>query len=97
MTKTASKRIASEAAPRLTLAPVVNIAVRSAADTISTLEHLLVQARRGHIKGFIYGVKYSAIRHVVGASGDYRREPSSAIGPAMDLMDALRYREDDGG
>ena len=68
---------------------VVDIDRRSNRDIIDALEHLLAQARGGHIRGFGYVVQYTD-RNAVGATGSFRNNPSGAIGPALDLFDALR-------
>jgi hypothetical protein len=68
---------------------VVSMDRRRNQDTIEALRHLLAQAEAGQIRGFAYVVEYTE-RHAVGSTGNYRRKPSSAIGPALDLVDALR-------
>lgn len=75
------------------LSNVVPLDRRRHEDTVRALRELLRQAEDGEIQGFAYVVEYSG-RHDVGATGHYRRRPSSAIGPAMDLVDALRALED---
>lgn len=68
---------------------VVDIDRRRYQDTVDALRHLLEQAEAGRIRGLAYVVEYTE-RHAVGSTGNYRRKPASAIGPALDLVDALR-------
>lgn len=62
---------------------------RSSEDTIATLEALLTQARSGAIYGLAFIVKYAPTQHEPGVTGDYRRDPTAAVGAAMKLVDAL--------
>lgn len=72
---------------------VVPIERRRNHDILMTLRQLMEQAEAYEIRGFAYVVEYSK-DHDVGAAGTYRRKPSQAVGPAMDLVDALRALPD---
>lgn len=68
---------------------VVPIERRRNKDTIDALRELLAQAEAGHIRGLAFIVEYTS-GYDRGATGNCRHNPSAAVGPAMDLVDALR-------
>ncbi len=73
-----------KASPKL-----VHIEHRRNADVIEAARHLLAEAEAGRLRGLAYVAEYTR-GCVTGAAGQYRRRPSCAVGPAMDLVDALR-------
>jgi hypothetical protein len=73
-----------------TTADILPLHRRREADTIQALEQLLDQARAGQLKGFMFVAKYGMHRHEPGATGDYRHEPTNALGAAAKLWQALQ-------
>jgi hypothetical protein len=60
------------------------------ADTIEALEVLLDQARAGQLTGLMFVAKYGMHKHDPGATGDYRSDPTNALGAAAKLWQALQ-------
>jgi hypothetical protein len=63
---------------------------RRSADTVQALEQLLDQARAGQLHGFMFVAKYGMHRHEPGATGEYRSDPTGALGAAAKLWQALQ-------
>lgn len=69
---------------------VVPLIASKSCDTVRTLRQLLQQAEAGQIDGIIFSCRYGLGQHEVGATGEYRKYPTTALGAAVLLMDGIK-------
>lgn len=51
----------------------------AARDTVAALEELLARATRGQIRGLAFAIKTGPLRHRLGLTGDYWKDPGEAL------------------
>lgn len=74
---------------------VTKINFRQSKETEQVLERLLEKNRQGEISGLIFCVQLAMKEHGMGVTGDFRRNPLSAVAATSRMLHRINQRVDE--